>query len=636
MQGRRHEDMKPEHNNSFQPFIPAEKLLPELTVTSVVSGILLAIIFGVVNAYLGLKIGMTISASIPAAVVSMSLTRIIMKRNSILENNIVQTIGSAGESVAAGVIFTIPAMFLWTNSVEFPIPSTGFITLVALLGGILGVMFMIPLRKALIVKEHGYLLYPEGTACADVLLVGEEGGDKAKATFGGMGLGALYKFLADGLKLFPSNLEVYTNKFLIGGEALPALLGVGFIIGKRVAGFMLGGSVLGWFVIIPIISVFGTNSNSIIFPASVPVSQLAIWDIWDYYIRYIGAGAVAFGGMFSLIKSIPIIFETFVEIIRDYMEIRGSKSTLRTERDIPMYIVGVTIAFIVLTIALLPSIHIGIAGAFIIVIFGFFFSTVSSRIVGLVGSSSNPISGMTIATLIISSLIFKMLRGSASETIITVVTVGSIICIIIAVAGDTSQDLKTGFLVGATPYKQQIGEIIGVITTALVLGGVLILLNKAWGFGSSNLPAPQATLVKLVVEGVMQGNLPWSLIFIGFGIGIVIELLGLPILPIAIGLYLPIHLTTTIFIGGFVRGILNLEFINFNEFERQEKIGSGILYASGLIAGEGIVGIILALLSVLNINIALGFDIGPKGTIILFSFLVYMLIKWSVLKKVEY
>ncbi len=628
--------MKPEHNNSFQPFIPAEKLLPELTVTSVVSGILLAIIFGVVNAYLGLKIGMTISASIPAAVVSMSLTRIIMKRNSILENNIVQTIGSAGESVAAGVIFTIPAMFLWTNSVEFPIPSTGFITLVALLGGILGVMFMIPLRKALIVKEHGYLLYPEGTACADVLLVGEEGGDKAKATFGGMGLGALYKFLADGLKLFPSNLEVYTNKFLIGGEALPALLGVGFIIGKRVAGFMLGGSVLGWFVIIPIISVFGTNSNSIIFPASVPVSQLAIWDIWDYYIRYIGAGAVAFGGMFSLIKSIPIIFETFVEIIRDYMEIRGSKSTLRTERDIPMYIVGVTIAFIVLTIALLPSIHIGIAGAFIIVIFGFFFSTVSSRIVGLVGSSSNPISGMTIATLIISSLIFKMLRGSASETIITVVTVGSIICIIIAVAGDTSQDLKTGFLVGATPYKQQIGEIIGVITTALVLGGVLILLNKAWGFGSSNLPAPQATLVKLVVEGVMQGNLPWSLIFIGFGIGIVIELLGLPILPIAIGLYLPIHLTTTIFIGGFVRGILNLEFINFNEFERQEKIGSGILYASGLIAGEGIVGIILALLSVLNINIALGFDIGPKGTIILFSFLVYMLIKWSVLKKVEY
>ncbi|MBB6214196.1 putative OPT family oligopeptide transporter [Anaerosolibacter carboniphilus] len=627
--------MKAENHDSFKPFIAAEKMLPELTLTSVISGILLAIIFGVVNAYLGLKVGMTISASIPAAVVSMSLTRIIMKRNSILENNIVQTIGSAGESLAAGVIFTIPAMFLWTNSAEGISPSAGFITLIALLGGILGVMFMIPLRKAIIVKEHGHLPYPEGAACADVLLAGEEGGDKAKATFAGMGLGAIYKFLADGLNLFPSKLEFHIKNLLIGGEALPALLGVGFIVGKRIAGFMLAGSFLGWFVIIPIIFVFGANSNAVIFPASVPVSQLTNWDIWNYYIRYIGAGAVALGGMLSLIKSIPIIFETFVEIIRDYKEIRGSKSALRTEKDIPMYIVGITIAFIVLIVAILPSIKIGIAGAFIIVIFGFFFSTVSSRIVGLIGSSSNPISGMTIATLIIASLVFKMIRGAGTETIFTILTVGSIICIVIAVAGDTSQDLKTGFLVGATPYKQQIGEIIGVITTALVLGGVLILLNKAWGFGSSDLPTPQATLVKLVVEGVMQGNLPWSLIFIGIGIGMVIELLELPILPIAIGLYLPIHLTTTIFIGGLVRGILDIDFINFNDFERQEKIGSGILYASGLIAGEGIVGVILALLSVLNIDTTIGLSVGGIGTIILFSFLVYMLIKWSVLKKIE-
>ncbi|MFZ5969863.1 MAG: OPT family oligopeptide transporter [Bacillota bacterium] len=631
--------MKAEEHESFKPFIAADKILPELTFTSVISGIVLAIVFGVVNAYLGLKVGMTISASIPAAVVSMSLTRVIMKRDSILENNIVQTIGSAGESLAAGAIFTIPAMFLWANTAKIDIPSIRFITLIALVGGILGVLFMIPLRKAIIVKEHGHLLYPEGAACADVLLAGEEGGDKAKATFGGMILGAIYKFLADGLKLFPSKLEFHINTpshVLISGEALPALLGVGFIIGKRVSGFMLAGSLLGWLVIIPIISVFGMNSDSIIFPAAVPVSQLTNWDIWNYYIRYMGAGAVAFGGLLSLIKSIPLIYETFIETIRDYKEVRGSKSTLRTELDLPIYAVGAAIVLIILAIMVLPSIKIGAIGSLLIVIFGFFFSTVSSRIVGLIGSSSNPVSGMTIATLIIASIIFKAINGVGNETIFAVLTVGSIICIIIAVAGDTSQDLKTGFLVGATPYKQQIGEIIGVMTTAFILGGVIILLNTAWGFGSSELPAPQATLVKLVVEGVMQGNLPWSLIFIGVGIGIVIELLELPILPIAIGFYLPIHLTTTIFIGGLIRGILNLDFINFDDFQRKEKIGSGILFSSGLIAGEGIVGVILALLSVLKIDTSIGLNIGGVGTIILFSFLVFMLIKWSVLKKVDH
>ncbi|QXM05230.1 OPT family oligopeptide transporter [Crassaminicella indica] len=624
-----------DNNKEFKPFITADKILPELTFISVISGIVLAIVFGVVNAYLGLKVGMTISASIPAAVVAMSVTRVIMKRDSILESNMVQTIGSAGESLAAGVVFTIPAMFLWSNSVGIDAPSVKFITLVSLFGGVLGIMFMIPLRKAFIVKEHGHLPYPEGTACANVLLAGEEGGEKAKATFAGIGFGAIYKLLTDGFKLFPSKLEVYINKpfnTLIGLDALPAVLSVGFIIGKRIAGFMLAGSLMGWFVIIPLISEFGINSKAIIFPASVAIGKLSSWDIWNAYIKYIGAGAVAFGGIISLIRSIPIIYETIIETIKDYHEIIGGKSTLRTEQDIPLSTIGLTIVFIIFAITVLPSIGIGIVGALLIVIFGFFFAIVSSRIVGLVGSSSNPISGMTIATLIISSLAFKMSCGAGNEVIFAVFTVGAIICIIVAMAGDTSQDLKTGFLVGATPYKQQIGEIIGGVVSALALAGVLVLLNRAWGFGSFELPAPQATLVKLVVEGVMQGNLPWSLIFIGVGIGIVIELLELPILPIAIGLYLPINLTTTIFIGGLIRGVLDC--INLDDFEKNGKIDFGILYASGMIAGEGVVGVILALLAVLNIDISVGVNIGSFGTIILFGLLVYMLMRWSLFKKI--
>ncbi|MCT4604929.1 MAG: oligopeptide transporter, OPT family [Marinisporobacter sp.] len=622
----------------FKPFIAADQILPELTFISVISGVILAIVFGVVNAYLGLKVGMTISASIPAAVVAMSVTRVIMKRDSILESNMVQTIGSAGESLAAGVVFTIPAMFLWANEAGVDAPSVKFVTLISLFGGILGIMFMIPLRKAFIVKEHGYLPYPEGTACANVLLVGEEGGEKAKATFAGIGFGAIYKMLTDGLKLFSSKLEIHIrNPFstLIGMDALPAVLGVGFIIGKRIAGFMLAGSLIGWFVIIPLISVFGMNSHAIIFPASNEIGQLNNWDIWNAYIRYIGAGAVAFGGMISLIKSIPIIYETIVETIKDYHEIIGGKSALRTEQDIPLSTVGLTILFIIFAITVLPSIRIGIMGTLLIVIFGFFFATVSSRIVGLIGSSSNPISGMTIATLIIASLVFKKTCGVGNETILNVFTVGAIICIIVAMAGDTSQDLKTGFLVGATPYKQQIGEIIGGVVSALALGCVLVLLNKAWGFGSSELPAPQATLVNLVVEGVMDGNLPWSLIFIGVGIGIVIELLELPILPIAIGLYLPIHLTTTIFIGGLIRGLLDLEWIQLSDFERHGKIDFGILYASGMIAGEGVVGVLLALLAVLHIDLSIGINIGAFGTVILFGVLLYMLMRWSIFKKIQ-
>ncbi len=623
--------------DQFRPFIPAHKSIPELTFTSVLFGIVLAIMFGVVNAYLGLKVGMTISASIPAAVVSMSITRIIMKRDSILENNMVQTIGSAGESLTAGAIFTIPAMFLWAKTLGIEAPSILLITLIGMCGGILGVMFMIPLRKALIVKEHENLPYPEGSACADVLLAGEEGGEKARATFQGFAIGGLFKLISDGLMVVPSRLEWAISKPInsfFGFETLPALLGVGFIIGKRVAGLMLAGSILGWFVIIPLIVLIGDGNSTAIFPSIVPIAQLGTEELWNYYIRYIGAGAVAFGGLISLIKSLPLIVDTFVESMREYNHVLEGRSFLRTDQDIPMSTVVVTTLVVTAFIAAVPIMKVGIVGALFVAVFGFFFATVSSRIVGVIGSSSNPISGMTLATLILAAFLYRVLGRTGTDHVFGVFTVGAIVCIIIAMAGDTSQDLKTGYLVGATPYKQQIGEMIGVVMMSLVLGSVLTLFNKAWGFGSPALPAPQATLVKIIVEGVMQGNLPWTLIFIGVAVGIIFELLEMPILPIAIGLYLPIQLTSTIFIGGLIRGLLDYEEDRVDSFERKIRIDNGILYASGLIAGEGMIGVVLAIFSVLGLNLDLGVRFGKLGTVICFGVVVASLLKVSVFKKV--
>ena len=633
--------MSKNNSQEFKPFIPADKVMPEFTVTSIALGVLLAIIFGAANAYLGLRVGMTISASIPAAVISMGIIRGIMKKESILENNMVQTIGSAGESLAAGAIFTLPAMFIWMKEWGMGTPSVMEITAIALCGGILGVLFMIPLRKALIVKEHGVLPYPEGTACAEVLLAGEEGGDKAAVTFIGLGIGAVYKFIADGLKLFPSEIEAEIPGYhgaAIGADVLPALLGVGFIIGPKISAYMLAGAVLGWFGFIPLILNIGSMGDVIMYPASVPIAELGYWGVWDNYIRYVGAGAVAFGGVFSLIKSLPLIVQTFSEAMKDLGASKGGNSTARTDQDLSMKIVIIGALAVVLAMMMLPFIPVGFGGGLLIAIFGFFFATVSSRIVGLVGSSSNPVSGMTIATLIITAIAFKATGNDGHSGMIATLTVGAIICIIAAMAGDTSQDLKTGFLVGATPRKQQIGEVIGAVASALAIGYVLILLNHAWGFGTSELPAPQATLMRLVVEGVMGGNLPWALVFTGIGVGVTIELLGLPVLPIAIGLYLPIHLSTPIMVGGFVRGLLDKKLGKVEGDQKEAskvkyKIDSGILYASGLIAGEGLIGIALAVFAVFGVKLALGTSIGQIGALIFFAGLTYSLVHFSILRK---
>ena len=621
----------------YVPYIPANKIMPEFTVTSIILGILMAIIFGAANAYLGLKVGMTISASIPAAVISMGIIRGIMRKDSILENNIVQTIGSAGESLAAGAIFTLPALFIWAEQGLLQVDLVRIIV-ISLCGGILGVLFMVPLRKALIVNEHGVLPYPEGTACAEVLLAGEKGGSSAATVFIGMGIGGVYKFIADGLKLFPSEIEWSIKGYkgaAIGADVLPALLGVGFIIGPRISAYMLSGAVVGWLAIIPLIAKIGTIGNIVMYPASDPISKLGYWGIWNYYIRYVGAGAVAFGGIISLIKSLPLIVRTFKDAMGDYKKGVGGDATVRTDRDMPMKLVLFGVIAIIILMMILPWVPVGIGGAILIAIFGFFFATVSSRLVGLVGSSSNPVSGMTIATLLITAILFKATGHSGVEGMVGVLTVGAIICIVAAIAGDTSQDLKTGFLVGATPAKQQYGELIGVVVSALVIGFTLILLNKAWGFGSKELAAPQATLMRLVIEGVMQGNLPWALVFTGVGIGVAVELLGIPVLPFAVGLYLPIHLSTPIMVGGALRGILDTS-KKYKEDERKEKVEGGILYSSGLIAGEGLMGIILAIFAVFQVNLGIGKDVlGQTGAVIFFVLLVLTLMKFSFWRKKE-
>lgn len=564
----------------------------ELTVTSIVMGIIMAVLFGAANAYLGLRVGMTVSASIPAAVISMGVLRMILRKNSILENNMVQTIGSAGESLAAGAIFTMPVLFMWALEGKASMPSIVELACIALFGGILGVLFMIPLRKTLIVQEHGKLIYPEGTACAQVLKAGEKGGSQAGMVFAGLGIASVYKFIADGLKIFPSEVDFSIKKYKgagIGIDVLPALLGVGYICNIKTSALMMAGGIMSWLVLMPLISFFG--GSNVFYPGTQAITDMGTWDLWGSYIRYIGAGAVAAAGIISLIKTFPLMVKTFTQAMKGFR---------KDSEDLPIWVVLVGILVIAVLMWLLPFIPVNLFGALIIVVFGFFFATVSSRMVGAVGSSNNPISGMTIATLIAVCVLFKLTGNDSMESMIAAIVIGSVICIVAAMAGDTSQDLKTGFLVGATPKKQQIGEVIGAIVSALAIGAILFLLSKSWGYGSEELPAVQASLMKMVVEGVMGENLPWNLILIGAMIAVVGEFMRIPVLSFAVGMYLPIHLSVAIFCGGLLRFIT--EKSKKNKEEAEAAVEKGILYSSGMIAGEGLIGILLAGLAVINVG----------------------------------
>ncbi len=633
-----------ENKNEFKPYIPASKVTPEFTVTSIIMGIILAVVFGAANAYLGLRVGMTVSASIPAAVIAMGVIRVVMRKNSILESNIVQTIGSAGESLAAGAIFTLPALFLWASEGVMDKPSIIEITLIALVGGLLGVFFMVPLRNALIVKEHGVLPYPEGTACAEVLLAGEEGGANASTVFAGMGFAAVFKFIIDGLKAVPSEISLKVKGFAgeIGTQIYPAVMSVGYICGFRISSYMFAGGVLSWLVLIPLIVMFG--ENTVMYPGVDQTIGEMFADggasaIWSSYIRYIGAGALAAGGIISLIKSLPLIVRTFGDALKS---IGGSKSGSndRTSKDISMKIVLIAIAVLTLAVWLIPAIPVSFIGALVVVVFGFFFATVSSRMVGLVGSSNNPVSGMAIATLLIATMILKFTGSTGVAGMTAAIAIGSIICIVAAISGDTSQDLKTGYLLGATPKKQQIGEIIGVVAAAFAIGGTLYLLDSAWGFGSEELAAPQATLMKMIIEGVMNAELPWNLVFVGAFIAVIVELVGIPVLPFAIGVYLPVHLNACIMVGGVVRLI-------FDKMKREEKeknaiINDGVLFCSGMIAGEGLVGIVLALLAVFGVNQIIDISGMLSGlptwasnlsSLVVFALVVVSLLMFSIWKK---
>ncbi|EIA19468.1 OPT family oligopeptide transporter [Listeria fleischmannii] len=591
----------------FVPYIPASKSLPELTVTSIVLGIILAVLFGAANAYLGLKVGLTVSASIPAAVISMGILRGIFKRDSILENNIVQTMTTAGEALGAGAVFTIPALFLMGVEIK-----QIMLIFIVLTGGFLGVFMMVPLRRMLIVNEHETLPYPEGTACAEVLKTGETGGSQAKLVALGFLAGGTVKILTDGFKLFKSEIQVGVYKFqnaFVGTQIYPALVGVGFIIGPRIAGQMVAGGLMASLVLVPAIAFFGGESSQIIFPASEALKNLDAAGIWDNYIRYIGAGAVAAGGLITLVKTLPAIIQTLRSTMQSMSKNKGNKmlELERTDKDIPMKWVLICIAVILVIIAFDPFTNVGIIGAIAIGIFGFLFVTVASRIVGIVGSSSSPVSGMTIATLLIVALVYKAFGYHGDQGIILTLTVAAIVCSALAVAGDISQDLKTGYLVGGTPWKQQVAMMIGVLASGLVMGYILTLLDNAYGMGSAELPAPKAMLMKILAEGILNGNLPWTLIFIGVSIAIVIEFLGMNSLVFAVGLYLPLNISATVMFGGFVRMIVNAVIKRKKESSEEGKgatrIERGTLFASGLIAGESLLGVIIAFIISINANI---------------------------------
>lgn len=630
---------------TFKPYVSADKVLPEFTVSSILVGVILAVVFGAANAYLGLRVGMTVSASIPAAVIGMGIYKMVSRKDTILESNMVQTIGSAGESLAAGAIFTMPALFLWAADGKGEMPGILEISLIALFGGLLGVCFMVPLRKALIVKEHGTLPYPEGTACAEVLLAGEEGGANAATVFIGMGIAAVLKFIVDGFKAVGGVITLTVNKLHgeISTEVYPALVSVGYICGFKISSYMFAGGILGWLVLIPAIYLFG--GETILFPGSTTIAEM--WEaggasaLWGSYIRYIGAGAVAAGGIISLIKSLPLIVRTFAEAMKGLKGSQGASNEARTDQDMKLPIILGMILVLAVLIALVPQVPVDIIGAVIIVIFGFFFATVSSRMVGLVGSSNNPVSGMAIATLLVTTLILKGTGKTGIAGMTAAIAIGSIICIVAAMAGDMSQDLKTGYILGATPKKQQYGEIIGSIVSAVTIGFVLYLLNAAWGFGTTELAAPQATLMKMIVEGVMDGNLPWTLVFIGVFIAIVVELLRIPVLPFAIGLYLPIELSSCIMIGGVLRWALEKKKYA-SEKKKERIINNGVLCCSGMIAGEGLVGIILAILAVIPlgagtladaVDLSGVINLGQIGGLIILVLVILTILKFTIWSK---
>ena len=591
---------EPEPGEEFVP-LTAGETLTEFTVKAVLTGIILGMVFGAANTYLGLKAGLTISTSIPVAVLTVVAFRLMSAlglKHSILETNMSQTVGSASSSVASGVLFTIPALFMWGLD-----PAWLQLTLLAMCGGLIGVLAMVPLRRYLIQREHGTLPYPEGMACAEVLVAAEEGGEQASGVFWGIGVGMAFKLITDGLKLVPGKFVVQLPfRASLSASVSPPLIGVGYILGIRIATVMVAGGVLSALVIIPAIYLWGSGLTEPLYPETVKlIRDMTSQEIWNRYVRYIGAGAVATGGIITLVRSIPTMLESFRLGIQQISRRSGvTEQVPRTDRDLPFGVVIGFVGLILLVLTLVPgvlgnldSIPVRAVASVCIAIFAFFFVTVSSRIVGLVGVTSNPTSGMTIATLLGTSLIFLLLGWTDMAGKATALMVGTVVCIAASIAGDTSQDLKTGFILGATPYKQQIGELIGVVTSAGVVVLVVMLLNGTveGGLGGAELPAPQSVLMKLVIDGVLDRNLPWTLILIGIGIGSVASFAKIPVLAFAVGVYLPLYTMGAVFLGGLLRWVLTRDVPPAESERRRER---GVLFGSGLVGGGGLTGVLLA------------------------------------------
>lgn len=667
----------PEH----KPFVPAEQMIPEIGIVPLIVGALLGVLFGLTSLYLVLQVGMTVSASVPIAVLSITLFRAfkpLFGRNAtILENNMVQTTGSAGESIAFGVGVTMPALLILGYNLEIM-----RVMLVAVLGGLLGVLMMIPLRRVFIVKQHGTLTYPEGVACADVLIVGEKGGASAGTVFTGFGLALVYSFLMKGFRLWKETAEKSFTFFKGGSvslEANAALLGVGYVIGPRIACIMVGGGILASWVLIPMIKLFGEGLNEPLFPAEKLIRDMDLDAIWHDYVLYIGAGAVAAGGIISMFQSLPTIIHSVKAGLKDIAGERGSAPRgserlvgPRTDRDLSMRLVIGGCIFLIVAICLAPmlGLYLNVIGALLILVFGFLFVTVSARLTGEIGSSSNPISGMTVATLLLTCMIFVLIGWTGEKYRLTALSIAAIVCISCSNGGTVAQCLKTGYIVGGTPRLQQIGILVGALTSALVIGyGLLWFNDTGTVYSRKDLPtavvdvgrlserekvngeyaasdskeylvlqaragelsgiphgkylvdergkicylidpgingtrkerddgtkitkykAPKAFLMSTIVDGILTHRLPWSLVLLGVSIAIVLELAGVPSLPFAVGVYLPLSSSTPIFVGGMVRWIADKL---ARRTEAESEMSPGVLVSSGYIAG-GVIGVILGI-----------------------------------------
>jgi putative OPT family oligopeptide transporter len=629
---------------TYRPYIPSEVNLAEFTIKAVLTGAILGILFGAANAFLGLRAGLTVSTSIPIAVMTVAVFKILGKAglsNTILESNISQTIGSTSSSVASGVIFTLPALFMWNLD-----PDIVQMTFLAFAGGTLGVLFMIPLRRLLIVREHGRLPYPEGTACAEVLVASEAGGSGAKQVFLGLGAGAIFKAISGWAKAFPEDVEFHVpflKKGAIGSEMSAALFGVGYILGPRIGAVMVGGGLLSSLLLIPAIAWWGEGRTTPLYPEAVKtIAEMTASQIWSRYIRYIGAGAVATAGIITLIKSFPTMLESFRMGSREIRSRAASGETVatpRVDRDLSFRTIGIGVSIVALLLILLPYAFRVLNGAgqraiatILVAIFAFFFVTVASRIVGLVGVTSNPTSGMTIASLLGTSTVFLLLGWTDSIGKAAALTIGCVIAIAASIAGDTSQDLKTGFILGGTPRYQEIGQLIGILTSAAFVCLTVLALDRVYGFGTEELPAPQATLMKLVIEGVLDRALPWTLVLIGVGIALIAEAFRLPTLAFAVGVYLPVATMVPVFLGGILRWFIERRAPSEEEgLARRER---GILFGSGLVGGEGLLGVAIAVTALALGRVPEGLGVQWAGAaapfVALVAFALLALMLWRV------